>query len=237
MLYETKTDFKKYSKNEIDLNLKRLKIVLRLLGNPEKKLKFIHVAGTNGKGSVCNMISHILKNSGYKTGLYISPHVTDYKERFQINNKNISNEELKEILDETKPILSKLREENKIVLTAFELTTVIAFKYFCKNNCDIVVLETGLGGRLDATNVIENPIVSIITSISLDHTDFLGDNLEKIALEKSGIIKRHVPVICGPNIDIGPLSVIKNVAKKMESKFIVANIGNVKVIRENFYKI
>ena len=225
-----------YSNSKIDLNLERLKIALKLLNNPEKKLKFIHVAGTNGKGSACTMISHILKNSGYKTGLYISPHVTDYKERFQINNKNISNTELKEILDETKSVLSKLREENKIVLTVFELTTVIAFKYFCKNNCDIVVLETGLGGRLDATNVIENPVVSIITSISLDHTDFLGDNLEKIALEKSGIIKRHVPVICGPNIDIGPLSVIKNVAKKMESKFIVANISNVKVIRENFYE-
>lgn len=176
--------------------LERTEELCKMLGNPEKSLKFVHVAGTNGKGSFSSMLASVLKEAGYKVGLYTSPYITKFNERMAINGKPISNKELCEITEAVKECADKMTDKP----TEFELVTAIAFTYFAKNKCDVVVLECGLGGRLDSTNVITTPVLSVITGISLDHTGILGDTVEKIAYEKAGIIKENVPVLwCGEN--------------------------------------
>lgn len=177
----------------IDLGLGRVLDVLKKLGNPQDKLKYIHVAGTNGKGSVCAMLDSILQEAGYRTGLYTSPHIWEYTERIKINGVEIPQEKFTKYTE-------KITETN-IHLTEFEILTVIAFLYFCEEKADIVILETGLGGRLDATNVIKENLCSVITHIDLDHTDRLGDTKEKIASEKAGIIKSGCPVITAMKYD------------------------------------
>lgn len=151
--------------------------------------KFIHVAGTNGKGSVCAVISAILKRAGYKTGLFISPYIIDFRERIQINNEMISKEELAEAVTFFKPILEKLNGEG-IIITEFEFLTVLSFWIYKKNSCDTVVCEVGMGGLLDSTNLIPCPLCSVITRVDLDHTAVLGDTIEEIAAQKAGIIKQ-----------------------------------------------
>ncbi|MDP4120704.1 MAG: folylpolyglutamate synthase/dihydrofolate synthase family protein [Bacillota bacterium] len=170
--------------------LERIKKLLNYFGNPQDKLKFIHVAGTNGKGSTCTLIASVLSAAGYKTGLYTSPFIVDFRERIQINKELIPKDELACLLEE---MLSKICEmaQNGENIIEFELITAMAFLWFSRQNCDIVVLETGLGGRFDSTNVITTPETSVITSISLDHMDILGDTIEKIAFEKAGIIKHN----------------------------------------------
>ena len=158
------------------------------LGNPEKKFKSIHVAGTNGKGSSCHMLASILQEAGYKVGLYTSPHLKDFRERIKINGKKIDKKNVKEFITKHKEFL----ETNK--LSFFEMTVGMAFDYFANQKVDIAIIEVGLGGRLDSTNII-NPEVSLITNIGLDHMQLLGDTIEKIALEKAGIIKKEVPVV------------------------------------------
>lgn len=175
----------------IKLGLERISAVLNLLGNPQDDLNFIHVAGTNGKGSVCAMLSSILIKAGYNTGLYTSPHLIDYVERIKLNGLDISKKDFSAIFE----VVYNVAQKNDIHLTEFEILTAMAFVYFKKKNVDIVVLETGLGGRLDATNVIKKNIVSIITSIDIDHSDRLGNTIEEIACEKSGIIKNKCPVV------------------------------------------
>ena len=171
----------------IELGLDRIQKALNILGNPQDDLKYIHVAGTNGKGSVCTMLESILRNAGYKTGLYTSPHIFEYTERIKINGIDIPKEDFAELFDEVSKI--------NIHLTEFEVLTVMMFLYFKRNNVDIVILETGLGGRFDATNVIKTNLCSVITQIDLDHTERLGETKEKIAYEKAGIIKPNCPVI------------------------------------------
>jgi dihydrofolate synthase/folylpolyglutamate synthase len=161
-----------------------------LLGNPEKKLQFIHVAGTNGKGSTSSMLASILTESGYKTGLFTSPHIQDFRERIRVDGIMLSEQDV--VVFCLKIIALKLN----FVPSFFEITVAMAFDHFKQEDCEICVIETGLGGRLDATNVI-TPILSIITNIGLEHTNFLGNTLEKIALEKAGIIKKNVPVVIG----------------------------------------
>lgn len=170
--------------------LDRIKKLLKLLGNPQDKLKYIHIAGTNGKGSTCTMLSSILANAGYKTGLFISPFVIDFRERMQMNGEMIPEQDLADCVSEIFPVVERMRDNGEII-TEFELVTAIAFYWFAQQGCDIVVLETGLGGRFDSTNVIRTPLVSVITSISLDHTAILGDTVEEIAMEKCGIIKDY----------------------------------------------
>lgn len=182
-------------KFHICLGLDRISEILNYLNNPQKSLKIIHIAGTNGKGSVSKILSEILKMSGYKTGLYTSPHILKYTERIKINGKNIPEQEFADLIK----YIMDLSKEKNIYLTEFEILTAAMYKYFSDKNTDICVIETGLGGRLDATNVIESNILSIITSISLDHTDRLGNTIEKIAYEKGGIIKPNCPVIFSPN--------------------------------------
>lgn len=174
----------------INLGLDRISAILDLLGNPQDNLKCIHVAGTNGKGSVCAIIASILDCAGIKTGLYTSPHIFEYTERIKINGVDISKDDFANYVFE----IVKIADENNIHLTEFEILTAVMFKYFSDNNVEVVVLETGLGGRFDATNVIKSNLCAIITHIDLDHTERLGNTRSKIAFEKAGIIKPDCPI-------------------------------------------
>ncbi|MDZ7647465.1 MAG: Mur ligase family protein [Cytophagales bacterium] len=164
------------------------------LGNPQKKFKSIHIAGTNGKGSTSHMLSAILQTAGYKTGLYTSPHLKEFTERIRVDGNEVSQEFVVDFVKRIKPSIESLKP------SFFEITVAMAFDYFAKEQIDIAVIETGLGGRLDSTNVI-HPILSIITNISWDHMDLLGDTLPKIAFEKAGIIKDGVPVVVSERQD------------------------------------
>lgn len=175
----------------INLGLERISSILELLGNPQDNLKCIHVAGTNGKGSVCAIIASILDKAGMKTGLYTSPHIFNYTERIKTNGNDISEEDFAKYVFE----ICEIAEKNDIHLTEFEILTAVMFKYFSDKKVDVVVLETGLGGRFDATNVIKSNLCSIITHIDKDHTERLGNTLSEIAYEKAGIIKPDCPVI------------------------------------------
>lgn len=157
----------------------------------EKNMKFIHIAGTNGKGSCTETISNILSCQGYKVGKFISPHLIKYNERISINSVQITDEQIIEIIEELEPKINKYNEENNTKVTLFELETIMALLYFYRNNVDFVILETGLGGLYDCTNIISKPLVSIITSIGYDHMGILGDTLPKIAYQKAGIIKEN----------------------------------------------
>lgn len=167
--------------------LGRTQELLEKMGNPEKKLKFVHIAGTNGKGSTAAMTASILSKAGYRTGLYTSPYIYRFHERIQVDGVEISDEDLTEITEYVKPLADSMAQSP----TEFELVCCIAFEYFYRKKCDIVVLEVGMGGAWDATNVIEVPEVAVITNIGLDHTEYLGDTVEKIAETKSGIFKPH----------------------------------------------
>jgi dihydrofolate synthase/folylpolyglutamate synthase len=173
------------------LGLERIRSLMELLGNPQKKLRFIHVAGTNGKGSVCAMLSEILTRAGYTTGLYTSPHLFRINERIKVNGRDITDDELARLAEQVKPFVEKMADPP----TEFERITAMALLYFQQRQCDVVVLEVGLGGRLDSTNVIDAPDTAVITNIALEHTEVLGDTLTKIAGEKSGIIKPGADVV------------------------------------------
>ena len=194
-----------------DFNLDRMFALMESLGNPQTKYPIIHVAGTKGKGSTSALCASSLKVAGYQVGLYTSPHLLDYVERIQINGAPISHEQLVELVEEIKPYVAKIEK-----LTTFEITTALAFMAFGKYGVNAAVFEVGLGGRLDATNIV-TPKVSVITSLSYDHTAVLGNTLTLIAGEKAGIIKQGVPVVSSPQKDEA-LLVLERVAKLMESK-------------------
>lgn len=172
------------------LGLERITQLMAQLGDPQKGMHFVHVAGTNGKGSVCAMLASILNRAGYTTGLYTSPHLFRVNERMKINGTDISNPELIALAEQVKPVTDRMEDEP----TEFERITAMALLWFRQRGCDVVVLEVGLGGRLDSTNVIDPPDAAVITNIALEHTQFLGNTLEKITREKAGIIKSHTPV-------------------------------------------
>ena len=203
---------------KIKLGLERIQKLLDKIGNPERNLKCIHVAGTNGKGSVCAMLLSILKEAGYKVGLYTSPHLKKFNERIRINGHFITDKEIVDYFLKIKPYIT--------TQSFFEITTAMAFWYFKEKNVDFAVLEVGLGGRLDATNVVM-PLISVITNIELEHTDLLGDTIEKITFEKAGIIKNNVPVV---TIAKGKaLETIKKIAKgKNAPLFAVKKYDDVK---------
>jgi len=177
------------------LGLERVSTLLKLLGDPQEKVKCVHVAGTNGKGSVVEMTAQILHAAGYKTGRYISPALFEFNERIAINGTNITDGELKKLLEPVKNAAKQLEKSFGELPTEFEFVTALAFFYFAERKCDVVVLETGLGGRLDATNVIKEPVSVVITAIGMDHMKELGDTLELIAGEKAGIIKPNSDVV------------------------------------------
>lgn len=201
-----------------------LKKLLTLLDNPQDDLKFIHIAGTNGKGSTAAMTASVLQKSGLKCGLFTSPFIERFNERIQINNVPIPDDTLALLTEKVKTTM----EENDAFVSEFALITAIAFLYFKEENCDIVVLEVGLGGRLDATNVIKKPLISVITSISLDHTQYLGDTVEKIAEEKCGIIKENVPVVLYPIQENCVIKTVKKHCEDKKSKLIIPKIPEIK---------
>jgi len=177
--------------------LERISELCGLLGNPERELKFIHVAGTNGKGSTCRMLSEVLAKAGYRVGLFTSPYIERFNERIMLNGCDIANDDLASATEEVKRFADSMEDAP----TEFELITAIAFVYYKKMKCDYVVLEAGLGGRLDSTNVIDTSVLSIITGIDLDHTELLGNTTAAIAREKAGIIKDGVPILFGEGDD------------------------------------
>jgi dihydrofolate synthase / folylpolyglutamate synthase len=194
----------------IRLGLHRIKHLLGKLGDPQEAFLSVHVAGTNGKGSVCAMLSSILTEAGYRTGMYTSPHLRDYTERIRINCDEISKKDFALAIGSIREIISA-RTYGREKPTEFEILTAAAFKYFKKREVDIAVVEVGLGGRLDSTNVIK-PMVSVITNISLDHVNILGRTVSSIAREKAGIIKKGVPVVTGAEGEA--LKVIKESCRK-----------------------
>lgn len=192
--------------------LDRIKRLLAMMGNPQDNLKFFHVAGTNGKGSVCQMLSAALICQGYKTGLFISPYITDFRERIQINGEMISKEVLTNAVKNTFPLVDKLREQD-CVITEFEYVMALEFYIHEKAACDVVVLETGMGGLLDCTNVIKPPLCSVITAIGIDHTAVLGNTIEEIALQKCGIIKSGSIAVTSPQ-EKAVMDIIESDSKK-----------------------
>lgn len=211
--------------------LDRILELLSAMGNPQDKLRYVHIAGTNGKGSTSKMISAALTASGYKTGLFISPYIIEFRERMQIDGKMISENELVRCVEETFPLIEDLKSKGTII-TEFEYINAIAFKWYAENGCDIVVLETGLGGTLDCTNVVKNTLVSVITSISYDHTAILGDTIEEIASQKSGIIKEKSNTVYHRQGGIAD-TVIANTAKKMHNRLFYADNLSLTITEQN----
>ena len=201
------------------LGLQRIQKMLDLLDNPQEKLKVIHVAGTNGKGSTCAYVASILQAEGYKVGLYSSPAILCFNERIQINRNYISNDDLAIYVQKIKEAVIIMQRQGLEHPTEFEIVTSLALLYFAEKEVDFVVLEVGLGGRFDATNVISQPLVSIITSIGMDHTDVLGDTLEKIAYEKCGIIKQNCPVVVHHQKQNAYKVIVEQIKDKAASSF------------------
>lgn len=211
--------------------LENIKKFLRIIGNPEKKIKIIHVAGTNGKGSVCAMISSVLDEAGFKVGMFTSPHLVKINERIRFDNELISDGDFKQIAD----FIYETEKKNNINLTFFETLTAMAFIYFNEKKLDYAVMETGMGGRLDATNV-SKPVISVITNIGLEHRDVLGNTIKDIAKEKAGIIKSNTTVVTSAKGKA--LSVIEKVAKKKNSGLIIAKrLKNIELNLKGDYQI
>lgn len=213
------------------LELLRIKKLCELLGNPQEKLKCIHIAGTNGKGSTSVFIHNILVDAGYKAGLYTSPFIYEFNERIQINNTPITDSDLTKIMSEVAKNVDVMMREGYEHPTEFELITAAAFLYFEKQKCDYVVLEVGLGGTYDATNIIANPVLSIITSISLDHTDYLGNTVSEVAKNKCGIIKENCPVLSYMKQDEAALKVIRKTAENKKSQLYIAGGESLDIVK------
>lgn len=218
----------------MNLGLQRISALLNELGNPQEKLEFVHVAGTNGKGTTSTMLSGILCAAGKKTGLFTSPYVFDFCERIQINNKNIPHDDLSRVVEKVKNACDRLSAKGTEP-TEFEAITAAAMLYFYEQKCDAVVLEVGLGGRYDSTNIIPCPKAAVITSISLDHTKILGDTVEKIAAEKCGIIKNGGPVITTSEQNEKALSVIKDTVKEKNGRLLIGDVSAAEILSEDIF--
>lgn len=203
------------SKGGSVLGLDNMRGLLKRLENPQDSLKFVHISGTNGKGSVLAYVSTVFKEAGYRTGRYISPTLFSYREKIQVNERFIGREDLARLTAKVKKAAEEMKNSGKGSPTIFEIETALAFLYFVEQKCDIVILETGLGGALDATNVITTSVMEVITSISMDHMEFLGDTLGKIALQKAGIIKPHTAVVSAMQ-ETEAAEVILDVCRKKE---------------------
>lgn len=197
---------------EVRPGLERIAELLDRMGRPQDRLKFVHVAGTNGKGSTCAYIAGILQAAGYRTGLFTSPYIIDFEERIRVNGQNIPTGDLRDVTLYVREHAEAMAAESGEHPTEFELMTAVAFEHFARSKCEIVVCEVGLGGRLDSTNIIEAPEACVITRLGLDHTGFLGDTLEAIAHEKAGIIKPGAVVVAWPQEDEAAMRVIRDKA-------------------------
>ena len=214
------------------LGLDNIRELLERLGNPQDQLRVVHIAGTNGKGSTLAFLAGIFRESGYRAGRYVSPASFSYEERFRINEENISKKDLCFYMEKIKNVAEEMVKDGLSHPTMFEIETALSFLYFLDKKVDVVLLETGMGGRLDATNVVKKPIVTVIASIGMDHMQFLGDTLEKIASEKAGIIKEGCPVISYDNTkEVN--EVIKNKAKQMHAKVTFVNSAGIRVLQES----
>lgn len=215
--------------------LRRTFRLLEILGNPQEKLKLIHVAGTNGKGSTTAMITKMLRGLGYKVGMYTSPYLEEFEERIQINGVNIRKDTFVELLEEVKKAVDKVIEENYDHPTEFEILTALMFLYFYNERVDYGVIEVGLGGTMDSTNVL-TPVISVITSISMDHMNILGDTIEEIAKQKGGIIKQNIPVVLYPQ-EKKVEEVISKIAKEKNSELHLVKNDSGKLIKINREKV
>jgi len=213
--------------------LERIEELMARLGDPQEKLRIVHIAGTNGKGSTATMISSVLIKAGYKTGLFTSPYIVDFCERIQINGTYISHELLSEVTERVKAVVEKMTADGFEHPTEFELITAIAFVCFCEAGCDIVVLETGLGGRLDSTNIVKNTDVCVITSISLDHMNVLGDTIELIAKEKAGIIKRGADVVEYPLHEDNIKKIFDDTSKDVGANLCIPDMSKLNIVSED----
>ena len=215
----------------MNFGLDRVKAMLAHLGNPQNNFKCIHIAGTNGKGSTTAMISSILKEEGYTIGMYTSPYLEEFEERIQVNGVNISKEKLASLVTEIKDIIEKVKNDAFDDPTQFEIITTLMFLYFSREKIDYAVIEVGLGGRLDATNVIESPLISVIASISKDHMNILGNTIKEIAFEKCGIIK-NTSVISYPQVSEA-MEVIEDVCIERGVTLIKTNLNDIKEVISN----
>ena len=214
------------------LGLDNIRELLERLGNPQDQLRVVHIAGTNGKGSTLAFLAGIFRESGYRAGRYVSPASFSYEERFRINEENISKKDLCFYMEKIKNVAEEMVKDGLSHPTMFEIETALSFLYFLDKKVDVVLLETGMGGRLDATNVVKKPIATVIASIGMDHMQFLGDTLEKIASEKAEIIKEGCPVISYDNTkEVN--EVIKNKAKQMHAKVTFVNSAGIRVLQES----
>ena len=214
-LFSSMPSFQNVGGDAYKPGLERIAEFCRTIGNPQRNYFVIHIAGTNGKGSVSNMLSAVLQQAGYQVGLFTSPHLTDFRERIRVNGEMIPKQKVVNFVDRHKAEMERLQ------LSFFEMTTAMAFDYFAQSDVEVAVIETGLGGRLDATNIVQ-PLVSVITNIGLEHTEYLGDSLPKIAREKGGIIKKCTPVVVGeknPNYNL----VLEEIASDLSSELVYAN--------------
>ncbi len=215
------------------LGLERMTELMHRLGDPQEKMKFVHVAGTNGKGSTVTMLAEILQASDYRVGKYTSPYVFDFRERIVVDGIMISEDALCKLTERISHICEDMRRDGWDAVTEFEVVTAIAFCYFAECDCDIVVLEVGLGGRFDATNVISAPLVSVITALSLDHTAILGDTIEQIAFEKAGIIKTGCKAVLYPIQPEGAVQTVQNACKERNCDLVVPDVGGMSVLSSN----
>ena len=216
--YERPSTLPRGTRARYDLN--RIAMFLGLLQDPHLAAPTVHIAGTKGKGSTCAMVSSVLKKAGYTPGLFTSPHLHTFRERIRVDNQPVPEQEFADLVEELSPIATIVAERGQGRVTVFELLLAMAFQYFRKREVGAQVIEVGLGGRLDATNLVE-PIVCGITSLGLDHTEILGNTLEEIAYEKSGIIKLGIPVVCAPQ-KLSALSVIRQICEQRHSNLILA---------------
>lgn len=214
-LFSSMPSFQQVGGDAYKPGLERIAEFCRSMGNPQRSYFVIHVAGTNGKGSVSNMLAAVLQQAGYQTGLFTSPHLTDFRERIRVNGEMIPKQKVVNFVDRHKSEMERLQ------LSFFEMTTAMAFDYFAHSDVEVAVIETGLGGRLDATNIVQ-PLISVITNIGLEHTEYLGDSLPKIAREKGGIIKKCTPIIVGEKNSNYNL-VLEEIASDLRSELIYAN--------------
>ncbi|MBR2031486.1 MAG: bifunctional folylpolyglutamate synthase/dihydrofolate synthase [Alistipes sp.] len=214
-LFSSMPSFQQVGGDAYKPGLERIAEFCRSIGNPQRNYFVIHIAGTNGKGSVSNMLAAVLQQAGYHTGLFTSPHLTDFRERIRVNGEMIPKQKVVNFVDRHKAEMERLQ------LSFFEMTTAMAFDYFAQSDVEVAVIETGLGGRLDATNIVQ-PVISVITNIGLEHTEYLGDSLPKIAREKGGIIKKCTPVVVGEKNSNYNL-VLEEIADDLRSELIYAN--------------
>ena len=214
------------------LGLENIRELLRRLENPQDRLRVIHIAGTNGKGSVLAFLAGVFRESGYRAGRYVSPASFSYEERFRINEENISKQDLCFYMEKIKNVCEEMVRDGRQHPTIFEIETALCFLYFLDKKVDVVLLETGMGGRLDATNVVKRPICTVIASIGMDHTQYLGDTLEKIAAEKAGIIKEDCPVVSYNNVpEVN--AVIESAAREKHCKIVFVNQDAIRILEES----